>query len=165
MPPRPPFPSAVNPSTPCPRRQGARRFRQAAAQRPAAFPVGSARREPLLHSVAWTELVANPARPVPPSSLVGSASDLLRLRQRVDCLLRRLQVDPASNQKSSTQENQHASAATGTLECRTSSDSTGLSTAHAGTTQSTDPSLGPTHLEVGASGSAPSFTCNRKPPL
>jgi hypothetical protein len=113
--------------------------------------------------VTWTELVTKPATAAPPCSIIASASDLLALRQRVDWMLRRIEADSASNQNSSTQESQHATATTGTLECRTSSDSTGLSTTHARTTQSTDPSLGPAHLEVGASGSNPFFTCNRKP--
>jgi len=113
--------------------------------------------------VTWTELATNPANPAPLCSIIGSASDLLGLRQRVDCLLRRFEAAPASNQNSSTQDSQHATATTGALECGTSSDSNGLSTAHAATAQSTDPPLGPTHLEVGTSGSdQPSTSSNRK---
>ena len=81
--------------------------------------------------VAWTDLVTNPANPAPPCSLIGSASDLLGLRQRVDCLLRRIEADPARSQNSSTQESQRETATTGAVECRASSDSTDLPTAHA----------------------------------
>ena len=42
--------------------------------------------------VAWTDVASNPESSAPPCSRVGSASDLLRLRQRVDCLLRRIEV-------------------------------------------------------------------------
>jgi hypothetical protein len=80
--------------------------------------------------VAWTDFVAPPAGSAAPCSIVASASDLLRLRQRVDCLLRRIQAGPSTEQNSSTQESQHATAATGAVECRTSSHSTDLSTTH-----------------------------------
>ena len=40
--------------------------------------------------VAWTDVASSPESSAPPCSSVGSASDLLRLRQRVDCLLRRI---------------------------------------------------------------------------
>ena len=114
--------------------------------------------------VAWTESVTNTARPAPLCLLIASASDLLGLRQRVDYLLRRIEADPSNKQNSSTQESQHAIAATETVEHRTSSAATGLSTAHAATAKSTDRSLDPTHLEVGASSSGPSFSINPKPP-
>jgi hypothetical protein len=113
--------------------------------------------------VVWTDLVTNPAKPAPVCCLIGCASDLLGLQQRVDCLLRRIGTGPASNQNSSTQERQHATTTTGAVECRTSSDPTGLPTAHAATAKSADPSLDPTHIEVGASGPGQSFTVNRKP--
>jgi hypothetical protein len=113
--------------------------------------------------VAWTDLLTSPAHSAPPCPLIGYASDLLRLHKRVDYLLRRIEAGPASNPNSSIQESQHATATTGTVECGTSSDSTGLSTAHAATAESADLSLGPTHLEVGASGSDQSSTLDPKP--
>ena len=115
--------------------------------------------------VAWTDLVSNPANSAPPCSLVGSASDLLGLRQRVDCLLRRIEAGPASSQKSSTQESQHASATTGTVECGTSSDSTGVPTTHPATAKPSSPLPGPTHFEVGATSSdQPSTLCPKPSP-
>jgi hypothetical protein len=114
--------------------------------------------------VAWTESATNPTAPAPPCSFIASATDLLALRQRVDCLLRRIEAALANNQNASNQESQHATAATGALECRTSSDSKGLSTAHATTAKPPGQSLAPNHLEVGASGSDQSFTINPKPP-
>jgi hypothetical protein len=113
--------------------------------------------------VAWTESVTNAANPAPPCSLIGSASDLLGLRQRVDYLLRRIEVGPASNPNSSTQESQHATATTGVMERRTSSNSTGLPAAHAPTTESANQSPGPTHLEVGAGGSDQPSTLDPQP--
>jgi hypothetical protein len=85
--------------------------------------------------VAWTDLVSSPERSAPPCSLVSSASDLLRLRQRVDCLLRRIQNGATTQPSSPTQENQHATTATGVVECGTSPNSTSLSTAHASATE------------------------------
>jgi hypothetical protein len=111
---------------------------------------------------AWTDSVTDLANPAPPCSIVGSASDLLGLRRRVDCLLRRIEAGPASKQNSSTQESQHATTTTGAVECRTSSDSTGLSTAHAATTEPSGQSPGPTHFAVGASCSPLPSTLDRK---
>jgi len=112
--------------------------------------------------VAWTDAVSDCANSAPLCSLVGSASDLLALRQRVDCLLRRIQAGPANNQNSSTQESQYANTPTGVVECRTSSDSASLPTTHDPTEKPSDRSLGPTHLEVGASPSHPSSNlCHR----
>ena len=74
--------------------------------------------------VAWTDFVSAPANASPPCMIIGCTSDLLVLRQRVDCLLRRIETDPARTQNSTTQENRHATATIGTVECRTSSDST-----------------------------------------
>lgn len=80
--------------------------------------------------VAWTDFIAPPPGSATPCSTVASATDLLLLRQRVDFLLRRMQAGPSTEQNSSTQESQHATAATGAVECRTSSHSTDLSTTH-----------------------------------
>ena len=80
--------------------------------------------------VAWTDFVAPPPGSAAPCSIVASASDLLRLRQRVDCLLHRIQAGPITELNSLTQENQHATAATGAVECRTSSSPTDLSTTY-----------------------------------
>jgi len=113
--------------------------------------------------VAWTALVSTPTNSTPPCSLVGSASDLLGLRQRVDCLVRRIEVGSANNQNSSTQESQHATATTGVVECGTSSDSTGIPTASAAATEPSGPSPGPTHFAVGASCSHQSSTFYRQP--
>ena len=87
---------------------------------------------------------------LPAPSLLSSASDLLRLRQRVDCLLRRIQPAPTTKQNSPTQENQHATAATGAVECRAASHSTHLSTTHASATERLGQSSGPTHSQAGA---------------
>jgi hypothetical protein len=112
--------------------------------------------------VAWTDFVRDPASASPPCMIIGCALDLLVLRQRVDCLLRRIEADPAGTQNSTTQEIPHASATTGAVECRASSDSTGLSTAHAATTEPSGQSPGPTHFAVGASGSPFPSTLDRK---
>src|SRR2546427_9752224 len=40
--------------------------------------------------VSWTDFVATPPSSGTPCSIVASASDLLGLRKRVDCLLRRI---------------------------------------------------------------------------
>jgi hypothetical protein len=113
--------------------------------------------------VAWTGSVTDLANPAPACSLIASAADLLALRQRVDYLLRRIEAGPASNHNSSTQANQHATTTTGAVECRTSSDSTGLSSTHAATTPPSDPLSGPIDFEVGSAGSRPSSTFSPKP--
>jgi hypothetical protein len=104
--------------------------------------------------VAWTDFAAKPSDSTPTASLIASASDLLRLRQRVDCLLRRIETDPAIKQNASTQESPHATATTGTVERRASSDSTGLSTTHASTTEQSGRLSGPTHSQTGPASSS-----------
>jgi hypothetical protein len=99
--------------------------------------------------VAWTDFVATAPSSGASCSTVASASDLLRLRQRVDCLLRRTQVGPTTNQRSSTQESQYATAATGALECGTSSHSAHLSTAHASAAEQSRQPSGPTDPQTG----------------
>jgi hypothetical protein len=100
--------------------------------------------------VAWTDLVATPESSAPSSSLQASASDLLRLRQRVDFLLRRIEPGLVANQTVSNPENQHETAATGTVECRTPSHATTLPTAHTAAAQRPDPSAGPAFSQAGA---------------
>jgi hypothetical protein len=85
--------------------------------------------------VAWTDFNATAQSSAASCSVIACASDLLALRQRVDCLLRRIQNGATTQQSSSTQENQHATTATGVVECGTSPNSTRLSTAHASATE------------------------------
>ena len=106
--------------------------------------------------VAWTDVVATPQSPAMPNSTVASASDLLRLRERVDCLLRRIEAGPTTDPNSSTQESQHATLATGAVECRAASDSTTLSTAHAPATEQAGQPSGRAHSQAGAKPSQPS---------
>jgi hypothetical protein len=106
--------------------------------------------------VAWTDFVATPQSSEQPCANVACASDLLRLRERVDCLLRRIEADPTADQNSPTQESQYATAANGTLECRASSHSTHLSTAHASATEPTGQPSGRTHSQARTKSSQPS---------
>ena len=104
--------------------------------------------------VAWTDFVATPQSSGASCSTVASASDLLGLRKRVDCLLRRIEADPATDQNSPTQESQHATAATGVVECGTASHSTHLSTAHVPAAEQSRQPPRPAHSETGP-GSSP----------
>ena len=97
----------------------------------------------------WTDWVPSVDSSAVDPALVASAADLLRVRQRVDWLLRRIEDGSASSQNSPTPESTHATATTGTVECGTPSDSTGLFTTHAATARRVDLSLGPTHSEDG----------------
>jgi len=111
--------------------------------------------------VAWTDFVATPQSSGAPCSTVASASDLLRLRQRVDCLLPRIEAGPTTKQNSPTQESQHATLATGAVECRTSSNSTRLSTAHASTAEPSRQPPGSAHSHAGPGSTPnPSSTLN-----
>jgi len=112
--------------------------------------------------VAWTDVASNPESSAPPCSSVGSASDLLRLRQRVDCLLRRIESGPATSQNLPIQESKHAKTATRPVERGTSSDSTRLPTALAPTAEQSCPLPGPTHGEVGARSSPKPSALGRK---
>jgi len=47
--------------------------------------------------VAWTDIVTAPQSSEASCSAVASASDLLGLRQRVDCLLRRIEAGLTAN--------------------------------------------------------------------
>jgi hypothetical protein len=85
--------------------------------------------------VAWTDFNPAPESSAAPCAVIASASDLLALRQRVDWLLRRIEGDPTMQPNLPTQEIQHATTAIGVVECRTSPDSTNLSTAHASATE------------------------------
>jgi hypothetical protein len=116
--------------------------------------------------VAWTDFVATPQSSAALCPTIASASDLLHLRQFVDCLLRRTEVGPTTNQNSPTLESQHATAATGTVECGTSSHSTHLSTANASATEQSRQPSGPTHPQAGPSCShhKPSSTLNADSP-
>jgi hypothetical protein len=69
-------------------------------------------------------------------------------------LLRRIEIDLTTKQNSPTQESTHAAATTGTVEHRASSDSTGLSTTHASTTEQSGRSAGPTHSQTGPGSSS-----------
>lgn len=97
----------------------------------------------------WTDWVPSVDGSAVDPALVASAADLLRLRQRVDWLLRRIQDGSASSQISSNPESPHATATTGTVECGAPLDSTGLFTTHAATARRVDQSLGSTHSEDG----------------
>src|SRR6266853_2528952 len=110
---------------------------------------------------AWTDFGAPPQSSEAPCSTVACASDLLRLRQRVDCLVRRIEAGPATDQNSPTQENHHATSATGTVECRTSSHSTHLSTAHASATKQSRQPPGRAHSQTGP---GPSHTASSSNP-
>jgi hypothetical protein len=112
--------------------------------------------------VAWTDFVATPESPAFGSWTVASASDLLRLRQRVDCLLRRIEPGPTADQTSPTQESQNATTATGAVECRAPSDSTALSTAHSPATQQSGQPPGCTDSQTGATPSPQSSVLHRK---
>ena len=109
--------------------------------------------------VAWTDFVALPPGSAAPCSIVASASDLLRLRERVDCLLRRIQAGPSTEQNSSTQESQHATAATGAVECRTSPNSTDLSTTHPCTTERSGQPSGRTSSQNSSQQTAHTTSC------
>ena len=98
---------------------------------------------------AWTDFVATPQSSEAPCSTVACASDLLLLRQRVDCLLHRIEAGPVTDQNSPTQESHHATSATGAVECRTSSNSTRLSTAHASTAEPSRQPPGSAHSQAG----------------
>jgi hypothetical protein len=98
--------------------------------------------------VAWTDSVEAPQSSVAPCSTVACASDLLGLRQRVDCLLRRVQAGPTTVLNSPTQGSQHAIAATGVVECRTSSHSADLSTADASATEQSRRSPRRAHSQI-----------------
>jgi hypothetical protein len=69
-------------------------------------------------------------------------------------LLRRIEIDLATKRNSPTQESPHATATTGTVERRAPSDSTGLSTTHASTTEQSGRSSGPTHSQTGPGSSS-----------
>ena len=56
--------------------------------------------------VDWTDCVSTGDSSVTGDSPVASAADLLRLRQRVDCLLRRIEHDQARQQNLPNQESQ-----------------------------------------------------------
>src|ERR1035441_6231639 len=103
--------------------------------------------------VAWTDFVGGSDSSAPSCSIVASTTDLLRLRQRVECLLRRIESGSTTNQNSPTQESQYATTATGAVECRTPSDSTNLSTTDASTTQPPRQPSGPTHSQADQSSS------------
>lgn len=101
--------------------------------------------------VAWTEVLAAPPPSQSSCSTVACASDLLRLRERIDCLLCRINAGPITDNNLPTQESQHATAAaTGALECRTPSHSTHLSTAHASAAKQSGQSPGPAHSQAGS---------------
>jgi hypothetical protein len=110
--------------------------------------------------VAWTDFVATPQSSEAPSSTVACASDLLRLCQRVDCLLRRIEAGPTTDQNSPTQESHHATSATGAVECRTSCQSTHLSTAHASATEQSRQPPGRAHSQTGPGSSHTACSSN-----
>jgi len=111
--------------------------------------------------VAWTDFVVTPQCSGASCSTVAWATDLLRLRQRVDCLLHRIEAGPTTKQYSPTQESQHATTATGAVECGTSPNSTGLSTAHASAAEQSRQPPGSAHSQAGpGSYPNPSSTLN-----
>jgi hypothetical protein len=110
--------------------------------------------------VAWTDFVATPQSPGALCSIVASASDLLRLRQRVDCLLRWTEAGPTTDQNSPTQESQHATAATGAVERRTSSHSTHLSTTDSSATEQSGQPPGRAHSKTGPGSSHEASSIN-----
>jgi hypothetical protein len=99
--------------------------------------------------VAWTDFGAAASGSSPGGPIIASASDLLGLLQRVDCLLRRIETDLTAKQNTPTQESPHAAATTGAVERRAVLQSTGLSTTHAATTEQSGRSSGPTHPPTG----------------
>jgi hypothetical protein len=113
--------------------------------------------------VAWTDFGSPPALPAQAScSIVASAADLLRLRERVDYLLRRIDVGPATNKNSPTHEHQHGTPATGIVECRTPPHSTALSTAHGAAAKPSRQPPGSAHSQAGA-GSSPKLSSSLNP--
>jgi hypothetical protein len=115
--------------------------------------------------VAWTDFVSSTENPDPNHPMVASAGDLLRLRQRVDCLLHRIHADPTTSQTSQTQENGYATATTGTVERGATSDSTGLSRAHPSAAKPDHSYVGPTHSEDGPGTSLQPSDANQNQPL
>lgn len=101
-----------------------------------------------------TDSAATSRSSAPSSST--EALDLLRVPERVDWLLRRIEPGPSANQTSATPESQHATTATGAVECGAASDSTTLSTAHSSTTEPSGQSPGRTDSKNGARKSHPS---------
>jgi hypothetical protein len=85
--------------------------------------------------VDWTDWVPAPESSSGAQCLVAYAADLLRLRHRVDCLLRRIEPGLAVNQNSPSQEPKHATTTTGTVESGAAYDPADLSAAHPSTTQ------------------------------
>jgi hypothetical protein len=95
--------------------------------------------------VAWTDYDATVEEPAPRRPTVAADADLLRLRQRVDYLLRRIEAGPGLNQNSSTLENRYATTTTGVVERGTSSHSTHLPTSDPGAAHLSDQPSGLPH--------------------
>jgi len=89
------------------------------------LPDGSKSRIP----VAWTDFAGTPANSAPSCSLLASATDLLRLRQRVDWLLRRIEAGGHNDQPSPIPEIQDDTSPTRVVERGTSSHSPRLPSA------------------------------------
>jgi hypothetical protein len=92
--------------------------------------------------VAWTDSAAATKHPQASCSIVAFASDLLRLRERVDYLLRRIGFAPATKDNSATQEHHHATTPIRAVECRTSPNSTSVSPTHAAAAEPSRPPSG-----------------------
>lgn len=112
--------------------------------------------------VAWTDFGPGSQSFAVLCSIVASASGLLSLRQRVDCLLRRIETAPTSQQSSPT-ENQHATAPTGAVERGTSPSSIHLSTAHASTAEQSRHPPGSADSQTGPGFSHKLSTTDSKP--
>ncbi len=112
-----------------------------------------------------TSFAATSTSSVPSSSREVLCLGLLRLRERVDGLWRRIEQGPSANQISPTPESQQVIMASGAVERSTSSDSTNISPAHASTAGQSGQPPGSTHSEVGArtSPKSSSFHQNQKP--
>jgi hypothetical protein len=103
---------------------------------------------------AWTDFqsaATDASAPSSSGSVIASALDLLRTRQCVDSLLRRIEQIPTSDKTSPNQESQHETSTTRAVVCRTPSDPAALSTTHSRAAEQSGRSSGPTHSENSSS--------------
>jgi hypothetical protein len=110
----------------------------------------------------WTDLQAPDTPSVDRgSSLVARQSDLLRARQRVDALLRRMKaISPGVT--TSTPENQRAAKSNGTMERGTPSDPAHLRTAQPQAADAPHPSPGVSDAKIGPQSTRPENSPNTK---
>jgi hypothetical protein len=111
---------------------------------------------------AWTDFKSpGLCSPKDEPCLAACLSDLLRTRQRVDALLRRIGTTPI-NTTGSTQENRHASKSTGTVVRGTASDSAPLSTTQPRATDSPNPAFGVPAAKTGPQSNRDKSSTNSK---